>query len=565
MTAEDRPRSVAYDRGTVSPRHHRWPLCLLALATALIAATAIPPSTAAAAVQPPKLDWRPCTEPAQQGLDCATVRVPLNYNRPHRRKVRLAVVKHPAADPEGRVGTLFFNPGGPAQSIRDFPTILSLFLPAQLKDRFDIVTWDPRGTGESTAVQCFDSEEAQQRFLGRVGEPAQSFPVGRAEQGRWIRTYRRFARRCGERDRRLLRHVSSAESARDMNLLRRAVGERRLNYWGISYGSFLGATYANLFPTRVRAMILDGNANPRAWVHRELRRNRGEFLDTWLRQHADQGAEKTLGAFLDLCGSANTVHCAFSAGSPAETRAKFASLLRRLRSDSASANVTYAELVSKSVAALYYTFSRGPDGKEVDVWSVWAKTLQEVWETGELSQPSTAPTASSLSALSPGARPAATETGTGSGERYAGIEQQLAIVCVESPNPRPAAYRSLDRFAYERSGPAGPLWLWTSEPCADWPATAPDRYAGPWDRRTANPVLVIGNTHDPATPHRGAMAMSRLLARTRLLTVEGYGHTALTNPSTCTYRYASRYLIDKALPPKGARCKQDRVPFRGKP
>ena len=565
MTAKPRPRRVTRYRRTVSPRHHRSPLCLLALPAALVATTALASSTAAAAVTPPKLDWRPCTDPAQQGLDCATARVPLNYNHPHRRKIHLAVVKHPAADPARRAGTLFFNPGGPSQSISQFPTFLSLFLPAQLQDRFDIVTWDPRGTGESTAVQCFDSERAEGRFLKRVGEPAASFPVGRSEKDRWIRTYRRFDRRCGERNRRLLRHVSSAESARDLNLLRRAVGERRLNYWGISYGTFLGATYANLFPKRVRAMILDGDLNPRAWVHRQLRANRGEFLDTWLRQHADQGAAKTLGAFLDLCGSANTAHCAFSAGSAVRTRAKLDRLLRRLRRDPASANVTYAELVSQAVSKLYFTFARGPDGKEADLWSGWAQMLQQVWKTGELSRPLTSPATPSLSVLAPGARPAATGTGTGTGERYAGIEQQLAIVCAESPNPRPAAYRSLDRFAYERSGPTGPFWLWSSEPCASWPATAPDRYAGPWDRRTANPILVIGNTHDPATPYRGAKAMSRLLARARLLTVEGYGHTALTNPSTCAYRYASRYLIDKALPPKGTRCRQDHVPFRGKP
>jgi pimeloyl-ACP methyl ester carboxylesterase len=561
MTAKPRPRSVIRDRHTISARHHRSPLCLLALAAALIATTAMAPSIAAAAVKPPELDWQRCTDPTQQGLICATAQVPLNYNHPHRRKIHLAVVKHPAADPEGRVGTLFFNPGGPAESISDFPTFLNRFFPEQVKNRFDIVTWDPRGTGESTAVQCFDSKKAEERFLKRVGEPASSFPVGRSEKDSWIRTYRRFDRRCGERNRSLLRHVSSAESARDLNLLRRAVGERRLNYWGISYGTFLGATYANLFPTQVRAVILDGDLNPRAWVHRQLRANRGEFLDTWLRQHSDQGAAKTLGAFLDLCGSANTAHCAFSAGSAAKTRAKFDRLLARLRRNPASANVTYAQLASKSVSALYYTFATGPDGNEVDLWSGWAQMLQQVWKTGELNRPLTSPAAPSLSALAPGARPAATGTGAGARERYAGIEQQLAIVCAESPNPRPGAYRSLDRFAYDRSGPAGSFWLWSSEPCASWPATAPDRYSGPWDRRTANPILVIGNTHDPATPYRGAKAMSRLLARARLLTVEGYGHTALTNPSTCAYRYASRYLIDKALPPKGTRCAQDMQPF----
>jgi pimeloyl-ACP methyl ester carboxylesterase len=98
------------------------------------------------------------------------------------------------------------------------------------------------------------------------------------------------------------------------------------------------------------------------------------------------------------------------------------------------------------------------------------------------------------------------------------------------------------------------------EPCATWPATAANPYDGPWNRQTANPVLVIGTTHDPATPYQGAVAMSRQLARARLLTVDGYGHTALASPNPCTVRYETRYLIAKILPPRAARC-QGEQPF----
>lgn len=117
----------------------------------------------------------------------------------------------------------------------------------------------------------------------------------------------------------------------------------------------------------------------------------------------------------------------------------------------------------------------------------------------------------------PGAPPAGPDQAAGAGQGYAGPEQALAIFCSESPNPRPSAFRALDVFANQRSGAAGRYWSWGSEPCASWPASAADRYAEPWNRRTANPVLVIGN--DPATPYRGAVAMARLLAA-RLLTVE---------------------------------------------
>jgi pimeloyl-ACP methyl ester carboxylesterase len=304
-------------------------------------------------------------------------------------------------------------------------------------------------------------------------------------------------------------------------------------------------------------VILDGDINPRAWTHRQMQANRGRLLDTWLRQHSDRGAAKTLNAFLDLCGRVDTAHCAFSAGSAAKTRAKFDRLLRRLARNPGSANLTYAELVSQSVAHLYNTFASPPDGTEVDLWRAWAQNLEQLWQTSEMKQPLTSPASPSLPALAPRARPAATGNQTSARERYAGIEQQLAIVCAESPNPRPGAYRQLDRFANDRSGPAGPFWLWSSEPCASWPASAPDRYAGPWNRRTANPILVMGNTHDPATPYRSAEEMVRLLARARLLTVDGYGHGTR---SACTDRHLVRYLMQRILPPRGARCRGEQ-PF----
>jgi pimeloyl-ACP methyl ester carboxylesterase len=107
----------------------------------------------------------------------------------------------------------------------------------------------------------------------------------------------------------------------------------------------------------------------------------------------------------------------------------------------------------------------------------------------------------------------------------------------------------------------GQFWAWDYEPCSTWPVRSANRYTGRWDHRTANPVLVIGNTFDPATPLRGAFAMSQALGRARLLTVDGYGHTALINPSACVNRHEARYFVSGVLPPKGTRCAQDGDPF----
>jgi pimeloyl-ACP methyl ester carboxylesterase len=513
--------SVIAATASKQPRSSRI-LLVSVLALASLSAILLTPSRAPASVPVPKLSWHTC--PKAKGFQCATVRVPLDYSHPRGRMIHLAVIRHRATGPAHRIGTLFFNPGGPGGSgVTALPDFLSLF-PAAVRARFDIASWDPRGVGQSTAVQCFASSRDEGRFFGRLVY----FPVGNAQMARVIRRYRAFGRHCERRSGSLLRHVSTADTARDLDLLRRAVGDRRVSYYGFSYGSFLGATYANLFPGHVRAVVLDGNLEPRAYVDPQIKANGGRFLNTFLRLRADQGIARTLNAFLDLCGAADTAHCAFSAGTPAATRAKYATLLRRLQRRPPSAKPTYAEAVSTPALFL---------GSKAD-WPPGAKLLQGLWMTGNAKLPMVP-----LQQLDP----------------------LSAILCSESPNPRAAAFGSLDRFTLRRSGPLGLTKLWATPACASWPATAADRYAGPWNRRTANPVLVTNNTIDPNTPYRGAVAMARELARARLLTVDGYGHGVLVNQSDCANRYISRYLIDKVLPPKGKVCQQDPQPFSGSP
>ena len=537
--------------GTMASRQNRLrilisaavALAALAVAPALAASAASAPSAATVAV--PRLVWRRCASPEERGFQCATARVPLDYSHPRGPTIQLAVIRHRASDRAHRIGTLFFNPGGPGTSgTATLPLILKI-LPAALQARFDIASWDPRGVGASTAVKCLPTAQDEMRFLhGMIA--GESFPVGRAEVNRWLARYRVFDRLCAARNRHLLRHVSTADTVRDLDLLRVAVGDRRLTYFGGSYGTFLGATYANLFPGRVRALVLDGNLNPIAYVSRQLRANRGRFLSTNLRVRADQSSARVLNAFLALCGRIDTARCAFSAGSAAATRAKYTALLRRLRTHPQSAKVTYAGVVSDTGSAL---------ASPTD-WPDLAKRLQQVWTIGHESRASAAAEPFSLPAPAPSP---ITASAASSPSQSTG--QVSAILCSESPNPGPAGFRSLDRFAYKRSGPLGPWWLWINVGCASWSASAADRYAGPWNRRTANPVLVIGDTYDPTTPYQGAVAMTRELARARLLTLDGYGHTSGADPSACVRRAEVAYLVDLRLPPRGTVCQPDRAPF----
>ncbi|MEU8683981.1 alpha/beta fold hydrolase [Streptomyces sp. NPDC048611] len=489
------------------------------------AAAGGPPSPSAGA---PRLEWRPCVRGS--AFDCASARVPLDYRNPRGRTIELAVIKRPATDPRRRIGTLFFNPGGPGgPGTVQMPQLYPLF-PREVRERFDIVSWDPRGIGSSTAVNCFATPGEARAWV--TGKPA-GFPVDARQRASWIAAYRDLGRRCERRDPELLRHVSTADTARDLDGLRQAVGEPQLSYLGISYGTFLGATYANLFPGRVRAMVLDSSIDPQAWTNHAS--SAAPRLTTFLRMGADLGAAATLDQFLTKCGATTTARCAFSAGGPKATRDKFDQLLRRLREHPVG-TWTYGRTVGDVVNGLYHLHPG---------WTNLAERLQALWQ-GRIPAPSPLPAAPPVPYPNP----------------YLGDEQAAAVFCSDSPNPGdPGVYHALEEFSARRAGEAGRFWTWAAEPCATWPALAANSYRGPWNRPTAHPVLVVGTTYDPATPYSGAQALAGELAHARLLTHHGYGHTALTNPSSCVNAHESRYLIDGTLPPPGTACRQDTPPF----
>lgn len=524
-------------------------LCCLLLVVTVGATIAGPansqPAAAAHSWAPaavPALQWKPCADPGQAGFDCATARVPLDYSRPRGATIELALIRHKATDQAHRIGTLFFNPGGPGGSgVVVLPLYLKLpttpaavMFPVRVRERFDIISWDPRGVGASTSVQCFATPQKEAK---RISKLAVGVPYTLRQQKAWMKGWADIAERCARsKSAYLLPHVSTTETARDLDLLRRAVGDEKLTYQGNSYGTLLGAVYANLFPDKVRAMVLLGNDEPVGYTNSGKDDPR---LDVSLRQHVDRGTAKTLNAFLKLCGQASRQQCAFSAGSGAATKAKWASLLEKLRTSPITAGEVkydYDLVVTLTVISLYEV---SPGFIGVD-WESLGNLLEALWEG------STDPTH----------YPPLPNPG---GQRAV---QFLAVLCAEAPNPRdPTAYFALADLATRRSGAVGPYWVWRDAECAAWPATAADQYKGPWNKPTANTILLINNTYDPATLYREAVSMAKELANTLLLKIEGYGHADAAVPSTCADRYVSAYFIDGTLPPKGTVCRQDRAPF----
>jgi pimeloyl-ACP methyl ester carboxylesterase len=474
------------------------------------------------------------------GFTCATVAVPLDYRDPSGPKIKLAVVKHAATGPDRR-GVIFVNPGGPGgQGTVQIPAWIG-YWPKRLLRDYDIVSWDPRGIGASTAVQCFRNQAAESAFLGKNA----NFPATRRQQGGYIRRWRAFGQACAARNDALLRHVSTADTARDLNLLRRELGQPRLNYLGLSYGTFLGATYANLFPRRVGRMVLDGDVAPAAWTNRGRPRAR---LSISMRIGSTRSVAITLDAFLRICGQRSTRDCAFSAASPVATAAKWRTLLARIRRSPITIEgkvVTYTGLVSDVSDALdvVQPHATPVTGGDIQGWSGAAQALQLLWKA---------------SSGKHSAKPAAAAAAV---QRYAGPEQGLSVICGDAPSPPASAFLRLQRRVLGRDSVIALPDLWGDEPCATWPVRhQAGTYRGPWNAPT-KPILVIGNTTDPSTPLKNAIIMTRQLADARLLVVHGYGHTAFLNPSRCARRYMTAYFLTGALPPRGTVCRQNLLPF----
>jgi len=493
----------------------------------------------------PQLEWGTCPAAGPEEAEllrdyqCTTAEVPLSYRDPHGQSIELALGRLPAANPSQRLGTLFWNPGGPGGSGR-IPPVFS----EALHQRFDLVGFDPRGIAASTPVRCFASNEQALELFGW------EFPITLAQERDVIRRTALGTGLCARNGGPLLSHMSTANVARDLDLLRQAVGDRQLTYLGYSYGTAIGEYYANLFPDNVRALTLDAVIDPVEWT--TGRTAQEAFVPVEYRMGSFLGANRALGTFLAEC--ARDERCAFREAG-VDLRRKYDRLLARLRRNPAQVTfegetvlVTYQTAVSVTLGLLYFAPAA----------PLLADLLQAMWQATE--QP--VGRGAARQAAGTGWRPARAPAGR-QDEPYLGLEWFSAVECTDSANPSdpwlwPRYARRADRVA----GPFGSPWIYGSLPCATWPASDPDRYTGPWDRPTANPILLIGNRQgDPATPYEDAQSTERELASARLLTLDSYGHTAQGGLSRCIDDAVDAYLIELRLPPPGQVCQPDLRPF----
>jgi pimeloyl-ACP methyl ester carboxylesterase len=448
------------------------------------------------------IDWTPCNG----GLQCGNLTVPLDYADPNNgQTISIALVRHPANVPAGRIGSLVIDPGGPGVSgVDDMANELSALTPGLLDD-FDIVMFDPRGVERSDPVTCGETPSGPPAALPNP------VPTSASAQSALIASFRQYADACEKASSTLLPFVGSVDAARDMERLRIALGDSSLTYMGQSYGTLLGLTYASMYPTHVRAMVLDSVIDPALTFDQ-------------MTQGQANGFESVLESFSAWCGG--TSACPWHGG--ADPTATLLSLI----ASSAANPVPAGNGRTAGAGELYDALLDG-------MYS------QNDWpELGD---------ALAADAAGNGAQILAMSDHYNRNGSTNGSDAAVAIDCLDHPvSHNLASYGDLADM-FQASAPVfAPLLAWGEASCAVWPVP-PTRPVGPVSADGSPPILVVGTTGDPATPYQWAVSVAHELQHGVLLTRDGVDHVAYFY-SPCVRNDVQAYFESDVAPPSGTTC-----------
>lgn len=459
------------------------------------------------------LHWSSCS-----GGECATLTVPVDYAKPDGATIDLALLRVPARSTRQRIGSLVVNPGGPGGSGVDYAKAADFIVGPEVRKRFDIVGFDPRGVGRSAPIECVDAPELDD-FLGQDPTPDDTQEVKVFDTNS-----RGFAQACGANAGPLLGHVSTVDAAKDMDILRARLGDPKLNYLGKSYGTYLGATYAGLFPRNVGRFVLDGVVAPDL-TSEEINLGQATGFElatrTWAQYCVDEGD-------CPLGGSVEQV----MQGIRDFLRAVDAHPLTTT-GDSAVTELTEGWASTGIAAAMY----------DEGMWATLIDAMR------------------------------AALAGDGSGlmglaNRYADREPNggytsnlmqviYAVNCLDKPEDTSVADHAAQAAASVKVAPTwGPFLMWSSLPCAHWPVHDRQSEAPP-QKITATgapPIVVVGTTRDPATPYEWAVRLHDQLDKAVLITYDGDGHTAYTRSNPCVDDPIDAWFVNGTLPRDGLRC-----------
>jgi pimeloyl-ACP methyl ester carboxylesterase len=454
--------------------------------------------------------WDDCGD----GALCTDATVPLDWDDPSGEIASIALVRRPATKGPA-IGSLLVNPGGPGASGVDFVRDSADYaVDSALAARYDVVGFDPRGVGASTAVSCLDAAELDSYLY--------DITPGERGSDEWVQAQRTsaaaFAAACQERSGPLLPEVGTPSAARDLDVLRAALGDETLHYLGYSYGTFLGATYAGLFPDRVGRLVLDGAIDPAA-----------TSFDV-VREQA-KGFESALRAYLSDCLRSDD--CPFTG----TVDAGMAQLKRMLEDVDASP-------------------IRAADGRELGASTLFTAIVYPLYDAtawGALSE--------MLAGVRRGDPAVAFQyadayNGRDADGRYADntTEAFLAINCVDYSYDADTASMRADEAALEQAAPTiGRYMAYGDILCSEWPA-AFEGSREPIAAEGSAPILVVGTTNDPATPYVWAQALAGELSAGHLVTYDGEGHTAYNKSTSCVNDAVDAYLLEGTVPEVDPQC-----------
>ena len=455
------------------------------------------------------LTWSGC------GLNqCARLTVPIDYSKPDGATVKLFVLRVPAKSPSRRIGSLVVNPGGPGASAADYASAADFIVTEPVRAVYDIVGFDPRGVAKSSPIKCLSDRELDS-FMG--SDPTPDSMIEEQQFADWAKA---FADKCKANGGALLGHVSTIETAKDMDVLRAALGETKLDYMGKSYGTFIGATYADLFPAKVGRFVLDGVVDPNL---------------TWTQANEGQavGFETATQAYVQDCVNKGGCPLGDSLESGMQ---KLRDFLKALDARPLPLRDPYVRQLTEGWGSLGIAQAM----YDTRYWSQLTNALREAF----------AGRADPLMKL---ADAYARRSNRGA---YDGNFMQViyAVNCLDRSAPKDLAHYESDAKALSVDAPTwGPLLAWGSMICGFWPVpanNAPKKITA----AGAGPIVVVGTTRDPATPYKWAQALASELANGHLITFRGDGHTAYTRSNACVNGAVDAYLLKGRVPPAGLTC-----------
>ncbi|GHJ25168.1 protease [Streptomyces albus] len=472
---------------------------------------------AAAGVQ-----WRKCpaVERLPQPVECGTVRVPVDYTDPGGKHIRLTVSRARATGPAAeRLGPLLYNPGGPGGNGMSFPLYKRLGgLWKRLNARYDLIGWAPRGVGRSDPLSCQDPHEFVKGPNPAPRHPSPAFKEAMRKKAA------AYAEGCAAAQPDRLRHYTTPNNARDLDVLRAALGRPKLTYMGVSYGTYIGSVYATLFPGHVRRMVLDSVVDPspdQIWYRANLTQNHAfeRRWEDWKRWVAEHDGTYRLGRTAE------------------QVQASFDRAMAAVEREPAGGTVGQKELVATFLTTGYAD----------STWAPHAKVLSE-FLAGD---------------PKPLVRIAAPRTAKAVSEEN-GNAVYNAVECQDAPWPRQWARWDADNTASAALAPFN-TWenAWMNLPCAYW-KTEPAR---PMEVRTRPgqlpPVLLVAATRDAATPYEGAVETQRRLAGSSLVTERGAGNHGVSGGNRCVDAHVERYLLTGRTPGDRAECAARPEPVPG--